>query len=140
MMRRVDKLDTILDLLGDLVVLGELRNKNEIYMLLKQRRSTPRGLRRVRRGSQWLHRQEHQFLQVSGPHLRPLFLLRLPHVNRPRSMNSSMSAVWSEFGGSYDTTPSLLPFDLGDIKHFPCHGKGKGMGRIRNKSEQCKRT
>jgi len=141
-MRHVDQVESILDLLGDLVVLRELRKKkHDIRMLLKQGCNTTT---RIAKGP--LSFTDAPQTRASIPPsvrstpTRSSSLSRLIKVNRPRSINSSMNAVWSEFGGSYATTPSLPPLDVEDIKDSPCYGKGKGRARVLNKAEGLKPT
>ncbi|KAF8427708.1 hypothetical protein EV426DRAFT_682714 [Tirmania nivea] len=134
-MRHLDHIESILDLLGDLVILRQLkRKKHDIRILLGYSAppdiakgppsftDTPQRKASIPRGA-------------PSPPTRSSSLPRLRRVNRPQSFNSSMNAVWSELGGSYAITPSLPPLDAEDIKDSPCYRKGKGRARTRNEVE-----
>ncbi|KAF8424420.1 hypothetical protein BGX38DRAFT_1330617 [Terfezia claveryi] len=135
-MRHVDHVESILDLLGDLAILRRLgKKKHEIRLLLKQEYRTATGITEGSPSFTDTPQKRISILpSVRFPPTRSSSFSRLLKVNRPRSMNSRMNAVWSEFGGSYATTPSLPPLDAADIKDSPCYGKGKGRARVLNKA------
>lgn len=136
-MRHLDYVESILDLLGDSVILRELRKKkHDIKILLKYSAALE-----IAEGLPLLTDTPQRRASIPpGARLGPTRSPRLPNVNQPRSINSSINAVWSELGGSYATTPSLPPLDADDIKNSPCYGKGKGRARTLNKVEEAKPT
>ena len=141
-MRHINQVESILELLGDSATLRELRKKkHDIRVLLQQDCSTTPGI--VEGPPSFTDTPQTRGsipLSVRFPPTRSSSLSRLLKVNRLQSLNSSMNAVWSEFGGSYATTPSLPPLDAEDIKDSPCYGKGKGRARVLNTAEGNKPT
>ena len=139
-MRHLDHVESILDLLGDLVMLRELKKKkHEIRMLLKCS-TAPEIAEGSPSFTEIPQRRAPTPPGVLFPPIRSSSLPSLLKVNRPQSVHSSMDAVWSELGGSYATTPSLPPLGAEDMENSPCHGKGKRRARTLNKVEGVKST
>lgn len=141
MMRHLDTVESVLNLLGDFVILREFqKKKDEICVLLKQSWAMPSDVQRSpqAKGLCSPQRRVATLPNTKDLPLRTPSLTRSVKDARPRSLNTPIHDAWTQLGGSYATTPCLPPLDIDDLKNSPCYRKGKGKSGITSISHDTK--